>query len=299
MRTPRLVCVLLLFWAAACGDDAATSPDGRVTLPSIDAGPPDAPPNPATGAWRSGFRLPGLAGSGAHGYVALVDPTNADRIYVGGTFTDAAGTMTDNVAVWDGTDWTALGAGLPSPVRALAIGPDGKLYAGGSFDTATTANNLAVFDGSAWSFVPGDLDGRVLSLVRQGDRLLVGGGFTHAGTVAAQGIAAWDPVGGWAAIEGGTVNGEVGTILPGDGSAFCVGGSFDMVGAVAAANVACFDGHVEWMLQAEFDVESERRPGRRGRARLCRTKPSPVIMWPRRSAADRRNLPATSRQTAS
>ena len=28
------------------------------------------------------------------------------------------------------------------------------------------------------------------------------------------------------------------------------------------SNVACFDGHVEWIRQTEFDVESERKPGR-------------------------------------
>ena len=43
-------------------------------------------------------------------------------------------------------------SGMNSTVHALAVGPDGSLYAGGAFSTAggTPANYIARWDGSAW-----------------------------------------------------------------------------------------------------------------------------------------------------
>ncbi|MEE8459038.1 MAG: hypothetical protein V3S08_04155 [Phycisphaerales bacterium] len=72
-----------------------------------------------------------------------------DGLYVGGHFSTAAGTQVNNLARWDGTQWSAVGngvsgcsgAGCSSAVWALAtshavsdVGP--ALYAGGTFTSA-------------------------------------------------------------------------------------------------------------------------------------------------------------------
>lgn len=48
----------------------------------------------------------------------------------------AGGESAPRVARWDGESWSALGRGMNAMVLALAVGPDGSLYAGGSFTQA-------------------------------------------------------------------------------------------------------------------------------------------------------------------
>ena len=44
-------------------------------------------------------------------------------LYVGGTFSSAGGVVTDNIAAWNGSSWSALGSGIPGEdVDALAVG---------------------------------------------------------------------------------------------------------------------------------------------------------------------------------
>ncbi|MCL4824621.1 MAG: hypothetical protein KJZ57_10425, partial [Anaerolineales bacterium] len=68
---------------------------------------------------------------------------SGSNVYVGGNFKDMnnGGTVlneADNIAKWDGTDWSALGSNgagdgsLNDWMRAIAVGP-GALYAGGDF----------------------------------------------------------------------------------------------------------------------------------------------------------------------
>src|SRR3989442_1243332 len=56
-------------------------------------------------------------------------------LYAGGVFTKAGGSAANYIAKWNGSNWTALGSGMNSPVGTLVFsGPD--LYAGGIFTTA-------------------------------------------------------------------------------------------------------------------------------------------------------------------
>jgi len=54
----------------------------------------------------------------------------------GGEFTNAGGISLNYVAVWDGTNWSALGPGMNNSVYALALDSAHNLYAGGAFTTA-------------------------------------------------------------------------------------------------------------------------------------------------------------------
>jgi hypothetical protein len=125
---------------------------------------------------------------------ALAVDTNG--VYVGGTFSNAAGITASSIAMWDGGMWHALGAGVNGTVRAIAI--DGSnVYAGGEFSLAggTPVNNLAVWNGSAWSDVGGGVQGtapvvKVIAFDAAG--VLVGGVFLQVGTsTAANGLARW------------------------------------------------------------------------------------------------------------
>jgi hypothetical protein len=54
-------------------------------------------------------------------------------VLAGGAFALAPATAQHNLALWDGTSWTALVATIDGPVRALANTDDGALLVGGSF----------------------------------------------------------------------------------------------------------------------------------------------------------------------
>jgi hypothetical protein len=62
---------------------------------------------------------------------------SGSNLYAGGFFTTADGRACNNIAKWDGTNWTGLGSGMNTfgSVSALALSGN-DLYAGGGFITA-------------------------------------------------------------------------------------------------------------------------------------------------------------------
>jgi trimeric autotransporter adhesin len=78
-------------------------------------------------------------------------------VYVGGLFTNAGGVSANNIARWDGTNWSALGSGVTGgSVSAIAV--DGNnVYVGGNFDHAggLSVFGIARFDGANWFPIPG------------------------------------------------------------------------------------------------------------------------------------------------
>src|SRR5262245_35324312 len=81
-------------------------------------------------SWGSNFTQPGVAND-----VYDMKVIGSD-VYVGGFFTALAdGTSINRIAKWNGSAWSALGAGVDSNVFALAvIGTD--LYVAGQFSHA-------------------------------------------------------------------------------------------------------------------------------------------------------------------
>ncbi len=87
-----------------------------------------------------------------------------------------------NLAVWNGSTWSAVGGGVNGGVLALAFnGPD--LYAGGYFTQAgtTPANSIAQWDGANWSPLGTGVGGFIAESVAvlNGD-ICVAGNFTNA-----------------------------------------------------------------------------------------------------------------------
>jgi hypothetical protein len=135
---------------------------------------------------------------------------SGSNLYVGGNFEDFAGIPeADNLALWDGSAWSAVGSdgsgGGVIDGRVLALAASGgNLYVGGSFDDAAgipEADGVVKWDGSTWSALGsnGSGDGplapygSVNALTISGSDLYVGGNFSDAaGIPEADNVARWD-----------------------------------------------------------------------------------------------------------
>ncbi len=127
------------------------------------------------------------------------------RLIAGGDFTGPFGI--NNLAYWDGTDWSELGGGTDGEVMALLVSGS-ELYVGGRFETAggVLAPRIARFDGAQWSPV-GSVGGLPAVVVRAlmstpGGDLIAAGSFEGLGGVAADNVARWDGI-AWSAMGAG------------------------------------------------------------------------------------------------
>ena len=102
---------------------------------------------------------------------------------------------TKGIAKWDGSSWSAVGSGFNNSCFALAIAPDGTLYAGGAFTWASgaAATRVARWDGNSWSAVGSGLSAVCYTLaVGANGTLYAGGFFTQAGGNPALRVAKWE-----------------------------------------------------------------------------------------------------------
>jgi len=206
--------------------------------------------------WQSRFgAFPGVDGDVYS--MARFDSGAGLALYVGGDFHTAGGVQATRVAKWDGSSWTALGAGVSSTVHALAAFDDGAgkaLYAGGKFSTAggLLVRGVAKWDGAAWTALGAGLSNGASNVVVNAlaefhdgtsSALYVGGEFTHAGGVPVNGIARWRN-GAWSALGGGVSGGAYPYVYTlhvhddGTGPALYVGGEFTLAGWMNAPFLA-------------------------------------------------------------
>jgi hypothetical protein len=164
----------------------------------------------------------------------------ADGTFVGGTFTFAGQTAAQNLALWNGAHWSALGSGVNGSVYALCR-LRSELFVGGRFTTAggLAATNLARWDGTNWSAVGRNVNGTVHALACSDREFFAGGMFTFAGGVTASNIARWDGT-NWSALGAG-VAGGVRALAFGEG-VLHADASFRSAGGVNATNIARWDG---------------------------------------------------------
>lgn len=76
-----------------------------------------------------------------------------DSILVGGDFTRAGAGDARRLALWDGTEWSAFGAGADKPVRGLARDSSGGIVAVGEFDSIgeiAASSHMARLEGGRW-----------------------------------------------------------------------------------------------------------------------------------------------------
>ena len=190
----------------------------------------------------------GVAGSGSNGIEvdALAVAPNGD-LYIGGHFSNVGGAGANNVARWNGTAWSALGAGTDNEVFALALTPTGDLYAGGAFLRAggTTAYYVARWNGAGWNALGTGTNSNVYSLATSSTgAVYAGGNFTQAGSAPANGVARWDGT-AWGSLGTGAANGVAGAVyaqaVAANGDLY-VAGYFGQVGASTANGIARWNG---------------------------------------------------------
>ncbi len=158
----------------------------------------------------AGFTWGGFEGEALKGstiYAMVLD--GAGNLYVGGEFNLAGDVEAMNIAMWDGTTWTNLGAGLNYRCNAMVLDDNGDLVVGGNFNQAgnITANRIAKWDGTTWSspYETG-LNGPVKTMVKsENGSIYVGGDFSTAGTTSASNIARWNGF-SWLALGAGLNN---------------------------------------------------------------------------------------------
>ncbi|MCC6678099.1 MAG: hypothetical protein IT436_13240 [Phycisphaerales bacterium] len=185
-------------------------------------------------------------------------------LVAGGRFTTAGDVTANSIAAWDGSGWSALGAGMNNEVKALTMydsdgaGPSPPiLVAGGRFTTAGAvgANFIAAWDGTRWSPLGTGMNNRASALTSYDPDeagpappvLVAGGDFTTAGGVGANFIAAWDGT-RWSPLSAGMDNYvRALTKYDPDGAGpespvLVAGGYFTTAGGVVANCIAAWDG---------------------------------------------------------
>ena len=152
--------------------------------------------------------LPGSGMFGSHRIEAMA--VHDGYLFVGGAFQSASGafgSISQNVARWDGSMWSIAGNGFNNVVYSFGH-YNGALYAGGDFQTsgATVCPRIAKWDGVQWTsintvFANG---GRVSAIKEYDDDLYIAGNFWAWNTwcVARWDGAAWSTLGG-SGIEAG------------------------------------------------------------------------------------------------
>ncbi|MGD1044155.1 MAG: SdrD B-like domain-containing protein [Bacteroidota bacterium] len=183
--------------------------------------------------------------NGINGMVTALAVIGTD-LYAGGWFTTAGGIPAENIAKWDGTNWSALGSGLPAAGAINALAAMGNnLYATSYILTPALGgpgNLIAKWDGANWSPFS-VMNDYVSSFLVDGSDLYAGGQFTIAGTVPANHIAKWDGT-NWSPLGLGTNYFIGGTGLEMIAGNLYVGGRFTTAGGNTANFIAKWNGSV-------------------------------------------------------
>ncbi|WP_420456899.1 T9SS type A sorting domain-containing protein [Rubrivirga sp.] len=238
-------------WSALAG----TAPEGEVKTLAYDGqtlvagGALTRSGVPAVFSWAPGRGWQALGRVDGTVYALTYGPDGA--LYVGGVFSsvqqpNGLTLQIQGLVRWSGTEWTWIGSPTYGEVRALAFGPDGTLYAGGSFDRFeqpsrpdTPARQIAAWDGTSWTDA-GDPGVAVSALaVGAGGRIYAGydpaGSGYYSGTETDRLLAFGDD--GWEGLgvrEGGV------TTLTLLGADLYVGGTFRTAGPTPSAYLGLY-----------------------------------------------------------
>ncbi|HMS09720.1 MAG TPA: hypothetical protein PKE66_09565, partial [Pyrinomonadaceae bacterium] len=180
-----------------------------------------------TDRWDDRFDRPGASGT-----VSVIVNGPNGSLYVG-LFSGTAGGTGSRIVKWNGTSWEPMGGGMNGPVNAIAVAPNGDVYAGGSFTMAgtTPANSIARWNGTEWFALGSGTNGggtldavNAVAVASNGD-VYIGGPFTQVGGNPAEGFARWNGS-SWFATGDGVVVVEVRTLIPAPQGGVFVGGIF-------------------------------------------------------------------------
>ncbi len=198
----------------------------------------------------------GASGVPLTGAVTAVAVGGDGRFYAAGEFVVGEQTYRQySVARWTGTEWAQLGQVSGGPfirVNALAIGPDGSLFAGGRFDAVdgVASRSVARWDGAQWQplgdglGLPGQYPEVFALAVGRDSTLYAGGTFSLSNTGGRRdGVARFDGE-GWTRVGTGVSETVNALAVAPDGTLYAGGRSVRIGQTGEAANVVQFG--VEW-----------------------------------------------------
>ena len=188
--------------------------------------------------WAAGEGIPGVDGevNGTNTVNAFTawDPGTGPVTVVGGLFRVAGNSLANNVAVWNGSSWSALGAGVTGRVNALRV-YHGQLHAGmDQLISGSVGSCIARWNGGAWEPVGGTLNGHIHAMAELNGELIVAGdnlylnGTSIGGTTLAWNGSTWREL-GFSASRGFALAVHDGQLVIG-GNLFAPGGPFLHVG---------------------------------------------------------------------
>jgi hypothetical protein len=116
------------------------------------------------------------------------------NLVVAGRLSSAGGTPAANIASWNGTAWSAFGAGFGGNIRALAIYNNELIVASdGSTGGPWSPNYLARWDGTQFQKIANGPGGAVYALAVHRGELIAGGRFVYVNTnTFVGGLARWN-----------------------------------------------------------------------------------------------------------
>jgi hypothetical protein len=103
-----------------------------------------------------------------------------NSLYAGGNFTTAGGVTVNYIAKWNGSAWSALGAGMNANVSMIKVDSyDNRIYAMGYFDVAGNipAIGTSIWNGSTWchtDFLPAAILVLSAAFSAGGSKLFIG-----------------------------------------------------------------------------------------------------------------------------
>lgn len=177
----------------------------------------------------SNFNAVGTPNTGA---AAIINPFSllfdqSGNLIIAGSFNNWADiAAADNIVMWDGSNYSALGSGLSNSVSSVALGNDNTLFLAGLFTNAggvADADFIAAWDGSNYSALSSTIpNGQVTELAvdKRTGILYLSGTFTNIGNR----IAAWNGASYLTLGEG--VNLAPSSLIVSDDGTVFVGGAF-------------------------------------------------------------------------
>jgi len=140
------------------------------------------------------YYFPAAMGTGIDTGVANALAVHNSQLYVGGKFPSIGGVTVNNIAAWNGTNWSYLGLGVNDTVCSLSS--FGDLIVGGVFTAAgpSITPRIARWNGSNWLSLGSGMAGTipcVSALLTWQNILAAGGSFSSAGGLSVNNLAGW------------------------------------------------------------------------------------------------------------
>ena len=171
--------------------------------------------------------------------------SSAGGLMVGGDFTDAGGLNATNLALWNGTNWSAFGGYTDGSVNHI-LSDGTNDWITGSFSTigGVQASGIAKWNGATWTNLGLGIGGAGIAMAKAGTNLYIGGDFQVAGGQSAGFITYWDGI-NWQKLLQGEATAPsdwVGSLVFGPGGHLHAAGGFQTIGEVRVNGIARFDG---------------------------------------------------------